>query len=603
MVGVENVFTPRDHQALTLNRRTLLMGGAAFAAKPTVGRPGRVRPHDAGWPKPAAWEGLNAQCGGQLHKVEFPLDACSGGEAGCADLFRQLRNPYFIGDNVGLTQTLGWVDAWVTRPSAYAVAARNNADVAAAVNFARAHRLRLVVKGGGHSYLGTSNAADSLMIWTRRMNDIVLHDAFVPHGGGNATPQPAVSIGAGAIWQQAYNAVTTKAGRYVQGGGCMTVGVAGLVQSGGFGSFSKGFGTAAASLLEAEIVTADGAVRVVNDFRDAELFWALKGGGGGSFGVVTRVTLRTHALPAFFGAINARITATSHAARRKLAERVIQFYAESLCNPHWGEQITFRPDGIAVSMTFQGLTQAQAEETWRSFFAWIAATPADYSMKKPVVAAIPAQRFWDAALWKMVPGVVHTDDRAGAAAENIFWAGDGGQVGQVLHGYQSAWLPRGLLHADRRSELVDALMSAADRWGVTLHFNKGLAGAAPETIGAARNTATNPAVLDAFALAIIAGEEPPAYPGVAGHEPDVAAARADAENINAAMAPIRQLLPAPAAYVSESDYFEKAWAAAYWGGNYGRLGAVKRAYDRDGLFFVHHGVGSEEWSADGFTRV
>ena len=54
-----------------------------------------------------------------------------------------------------------------------------------------------------------------------------------------------------------------------------------------------------------------------------------------------------------------------------------------------------------------------------------------------------------------------------------------------------------------------------------LHFNKGLAGAAPEAIDAAKNTAINPAVLDAFALLICAAMEPPAYPGIPGHEPDL----------------------------------------------------------------------------------
>ena len=83
----------------------------------------------------------------------------------------------------------------------------------------------------------------------------------------------------------------------MQGGGCMTVGVAGLIQSGGFGSFSKAYGMAAASLLEAEVVTADGAVRIANACTNPDLFWALKGGGGGSLGVVTRLTLRTHELP------------------------------------------------------------------------------------------------------------------------------------------------------------------------------------------------------------------------------------------------------------------------------------------------------------------
>jgi FAD/FMN-containing dehydrogenase len=55
-------------------------------------------------------------------------------------------------------------------------------------------------------------------------------------------------------------------------------------------------------------------------------------------------------------------------------------------------------------------------------------------------------------------------------------------------------------------------------------------------------------------------------------------------------------------YVSESDFFERSWQKSFWGSNYPRLAAVKKKYDPDGLFFVHHGVGSEEWSADGFTR-
>ena len=75
----------------------------------------------------------------------------------------------------------------------YAVAAETTADVAAAVNFARDNNLRLVVKGGGHSYLGTSNAPDLLLIWTRRMQAITLHDAFVPQGcAGKPPPAPAV---------------------------------------------------------------------------------------------------------------------------------------------------------------------------------------------------------------------------------------------------------------------------------------------------------------------------------------------------------------------------------------------------------------------------
>jgi NAD(P)-dependent dehydrogenase (short-subunit alcohol dehydrogenase family) len=56
-------------------------------------------------------------------------------------------------------------------------------------------------------------------------------------------------------------------------------------------------------------------------------------------------------------------------------------------------------------------------------------------------------------------------------------------------------------------------------------------------------------------------------------------------------------------YVSESDFFEKDWQHSYWGSNYARLASVKKKYDPTGLFFVHNGVGSEEWSGDGFSKL
>jgi FAD/FMN-containing dehydrogenase len=112
----------------------------------------------------------------------------------------------------------------------------------------------------------------------------------------------------------------------------------------------------------------------------------------------------------------------------------------------------------------------------------------------------------------------------------------------------------------------------------------------------------NPTVLDAFALAISAAEGPPAYPGISGHEPDPSAAREHARAIEKAMAEMRALLSTVGSYVAESDYFDAAWRESFWGPNYARLLAVKDKYDPDGLFFVHHGVGSERWSADGFMR-
>jgi FAD/FMN-containing dehydrogenase len=438
------------------------------------------------------------------------------------------------------------------------------------------------------------------------MNAVTVHDAFIGAGcGGLHEPQQAVTIEAGAIWGQVYDAVTTRAGRYVQGGGCLTVGVAGLIQSGGFGSFSKAYGMAAASLLEAEIVTADGAVRIANACSNPDLFWGLKGGGGGSLGVVTRLTLRTHDLPEFFGAAFMTIKATSDAAFRRLIGRVVSFYSQSLFNPHWGEQIAFQPGNVlAIAMVFQALDQQQAETIWRPFLHWLAGSPQDFSIEsEPWIASLPARRFWDPGFLKGIPGIVLTDDRPGAPEANVFWAGNLGEAGQVLHGYESAWLPASLLQPDRQESLADALFAASRHWRVSLHLNKGLAGAPADAIASARDTAMNPAVLDAFALVISAADGPPAYPGISGHEPDLPAARRHAEAIGRAMSELRVLLPTVGSYVAESNFFEPAWKDSFWGSNYARLLDVKDKYDPGGLFFVHHGVGSERWSADGFTRL
>ena len=597
-----------------MNRREFLKRAAALPALPTLAplfgaaaAPAafrRVRPTDPAWPSADAWAKLGEQVAGRLIPVPSLLAPCkeAPASAACATRIAELANPYFIGEQPGGTQTSGWLDAWTSSPSVYAVAAAKTADVVAAVNFARENRLRLVVKGGGHSYQGTSNAPDSLLVWTRAMNAIALHDAFVPQGCSSPA-RPAVTVEAGARWLPTYDAVTTGAGRYVQGGGCATVGVAGLIQSGGFGSFSKNFGLAAAGLLEAEVVTADGKVLVANACTHPELFWGLKGGGGGSLGVVTKVTLATHPLPRSFGWAEATIQAKSDAAFRRLIAEFVRFYARALMNPHWGEQATLGTDNtLDIRMVSSGLETPEARSAWKPFSDFVASSPEEFAFAKRLsVDTMPARHWWDPE-WRRRndSDSVVADPRAGAPVGNVWWSGNSIEVNVYLYGYESLWLPAFLLEAPDR--LAGALFDASRKFTLGLHFNKGLAGAPMHRVAEARDTATNPAALDAFALAIIATGKPHSAPGLPGHEPDPLEGRKQAAAVTAAAEALRAVVPNAGAYVSESNYFDRSFQKSYWGSNYPRLQQVKKRYDPEGLFFVHNGVGSEEWSSDGFTR-
>jgi len=321
-------------------------------------------------------------------------------------------------------------------------------------------------------------------------------------GVNTLQPQPAVTVGAGMIGMQAYQAVTTQGGKYVQGGGCTTVGLAGLVQGGGFGSFSKHYGTAAGSLLEAEVVTADGQIRIANACTNPDLFWALKGGEGGTFGVLSKMTLRLHDLPEFFGAAVFKIKASTDDAYHRLIREFVSFYREHLFNDHWGEQVHLYPDNtLEVKMVSHGVDTGAAKGIWQPFLHWVKSSPNGCSIEGSItIGSIPARHMWDVAWLKqhwpeialprngnpfvalfddvldaVIPEPLFTaDNRPGAGPNNVWWKGDG--AGWFISAYQSLWLPESLLRDDMQANLANALFSASRFADFALHFNKGLAG-------------------------------------------------------------------------------------------------------------------------------
>ncbi len=522
--------------------------------------------------------GLAARVGGRLLRVAGP-------PAG-------LRNPFAIEDDPAGFHTTGWFGAFEAGSSARAVAAETAADIAAGVEFARATGTGLVIKGTGHDYLGRSSGPGALLIWTHRMRDITVHDEFIAAGTGGPGV-PAITVGAGTRWLEAYQALAGT-GRYVQGGGCTSVGAAGgFTQGGGFGHFSRRFGTAAGNVLEAEVVTASGEIVVASAARHADLFWALRGGGGGTFGVVSKMTMRTHPAPRTLTLVTGTIRAAGDDEFRRLVGEIVGFLP-GLCDDHWGEQVILGLDNTAeFFMMGADVPQARAREIWAPLLSWAARRPAAFTSGVSI-ATLPFGALWDARAWdERKPGMIRRDDRPGEPAGRFWWAFDDSQVSQYLHAYQSRWLPRHLL-GDSPGALAAALFEASRHWPLSIHLNKALSGAAPAAVARDRATALNPALFDAAALVVAISGQQGACPGVPGREPDAAQAAARAARVARCMQGIRALTPDAGSYVNETDYFEPDWQQSFWGANYPRLREIKRRYDPAGLFRVHHGVGSEE---------
>ena len=426
------------------------------------------------------------------------------------------------------------------------------------------------------------------------MRKVTTHDAFVGDGCPAGAGAQAVTVEAGSRWLDAYQEVTVRNHRYVQGGGCTSVGAAGgFLQGGGFGSWSKKYGTGAAGMLQARIVTADGRLLVANACQNQDLFWALRGGGGGTFGVVTEATLRTHPLPSHLGFVGGRISAKNDPAFRELLEHFIAFYREHLLNENWGEQIHVNSDNsLQMSMSFHSVSASEAESTWEPLLDWARQQPANYEVSAQFLE-VPPQKMWDDEfIAQHVPSAIIRDPRPDQSQRQFWWAGDDGQVATYWYAYQSRWIPATLFEPAQAEKLADILFRASRHWPLSLHFNKGLAGASEDALKFGRETATHPAVYQAAAL-LIAGASDDGYPGVRGREPDRTEGARRREQVSAAMRIIRAATPGAGSYVNETDYFEPDWQREFWGDNYPRLLQIKRKYDPERLFVCHHCVGSE----------
>lgn len=259
------------------------------------------------WPSGEEWQGLNETINGQLVLNEPLAVSCYPGpeenKERCAIVRAQYTNTTFqqlspVGYSYPLFSGCPLVESGTSAGECglggapvYTVNATNTAHVAAGISFARKHNLRLVVRDTGHDLLGRSTGYGSLQIWIKYIKTgITFHETFAQKGGDWIGA--AFTIGGGYVWEDVYPEAA-KRNVIVVGGGTPTVGcLGGWMQGGGHSPATHDFGLGADQVLEARIVLADGSLVTASHVENEDLFFAVRGGGPGTYGIVVETTVK-----------------------------------------------------------------------------------------------------------------------------------------------------------------------------------------------------------------------------------------------------------------------------------------------------------------------
>ncbi|KAA8969841.1 FAD-binding oxidoreductase [Mycobacterium sp.] len=234
-----------------ISRQTFLRAAGALAAGAVFGS-GRAGAD----PGSSGWEGLSGAIGGQVLRPDDGPQFASA---------KQVFNTNYNGST----------PAAVVTPTSLA-------DVQKAMAFAAAHNLKVAPRGGGHSYVGASTADGTMVLDLRQLPGGISYHAPT----GQVTVAPATGL-------YAIHDALAAAGRGVPTGTCPSVGVAGHALGGGLGADSRHAGLLCDQLTSASVVLPGGQAVTASATSNPDLFWGLRGGGGGNFGVTTALTFAT----------------------------------------------------------------------------------------------------------------------------------------------------------------------------------------------------------------------------------------------------------------------------------------------------------------------
>ncbi|TFK94016.1 FAD-binding domain-containing protein [Polyporus arcularius HHB13444] len=466
--------------------------------------------------------------------------------------------------------------------SVIGVDARSISDIQAAVRFAVQHNLRLAVKNTGHDFLGRSDGRGSFMVWTHNLKNITVHPSFMPAGSTsmNESFQDAITLGAGVQWHEAY-AAANASGLVLVGGASAggSVGAAGgWLQGGGHSALSPSFGLGVDNVLEFSVVTSTGSHIVTNAHQHPDLFWALRGGGGGTFGVVASVTYRTRpSFPVIAATLSVSINASTPNTALSQAFTELVRITPQLTDEGWGGYSSFTPSSDSLSFSIIKIIPAISQESATKANATMSA----YLEYVQDLAANSTQ----SSDPLQVQAALTTPIASWYEWYNRFFP-PGPSVGVNIE--VGSWLmPRDVVQTDHERVAQVLLSIPGFSWYT-------VAGGAVSNVSVDA-TGLNPAWRKAAAH-VVGGI---GWPEGATLE-EINALR---DELKSSTAKVRALAPESGAYFNEASLYEPNPAHSFFGPHYEKLRAIKTVYDPVDLFIVAEGVASDEWDKSLTCRI
>ncbi|KAI0202864.1 FAD-binding domain-containing protein [Astrocystis sublimbata] len=537
----------------------------------------RSIPGDKSWPKTPEWQALNKTVEGRLIAtvpIAAPChDSFQGTPTYDEDQCATLRNVWFLPEThlpsssspMAYTFSNDTCNPWLAPDTpctigyhvAYAINVTSVSDIQAGLHFANNHNVRLVTRNTGHDYLGRSTGAHALGLWTHNLKTI----EQITYQGADYDGV-ALKIGAGVMAIDAYTFASSH-GLQVVGGNCPTVGLAGgYSQGGGHGPMASKRGLGADQVLECEIITADGKLLTANSVTNSDLFWAIRGGGGGTFGIVVSMTIKafpdTYASASF---ITINDNGTNTDAIYEFLGKFITGTIPNLVDAGVYALFSLTPEGFGMNPAFApGMHQEELDTLMRPAIDAMESLNLQYEYSSfentsflAAYQALPAQ-------W------------------NVSDYNTGGR----------------LVTRDAAFNETDALVQAIRNIGSRTLFT-GVCFNVSKSVKSPDDVAVNPYFRKSLFNIFF---------GVPINYTDDAANRATLNEItNELTPPIAALLPNGGAYLNEADVQQPDFQSVFYGDHYPRLLKIKKQYDPSSLFYTPTGVGSEVWEEQPSGRL